>query len=327
MKYYKIPRLIGLIWICVYTNVQAQGNQNYEAYHKEIVEAEKLISSEKYEDALLLYVALFNEYDFIFLKDCQIATQLAFYLKDEQKGIQYLKKGILAGWEIKSIKKNKFLSKTFDDQQWKTIKKDYNELRAQYKTNLNEHLRKKVKKMFSKDQWRAFRALFTFNSKAQDRYAEKKFAPHSEQQIDDLKKILEAHGYPGQKLIGNDFWMSTILSHHNSISHEYVKKDTLYPKLKPLLKKAIKDGQISPFEYALIDEWYLSVKNNHSESNYGFINPPALSELTKINHLREAIYLRTIEVRNKLIDVQQKTGMHFYLPGAPWVQGKIMVQN
>ena len=76
-------------------------------------------------------------------------------------------------------------------------------------------------------------ALFRIGSKSQDNYAENKFAPHSEQQISELRDILLEIGYPGEKLIGNDYWVSTILSHHNSISQAYNKKDRLYPELKP----------------------------------------------------------------------------------------------
>lgn len=128
--------------------------------------------------------------------------------------------------------------------------------------------------MFLKDQWKAIGALFSFNDKAQDRYAEKKFAPQSERQIAEFSNIFKDYGYPGEKLIGNDFWMSTILSHHNSISQYYNKKDTIYPRLRPQLKDALKKGQISPFEFALIDDWYYSTKSEKKKPTYGILNAP-----------------------------------------------------
>ena len=325
--FYKTFILLSLLPIFAWSNIQADQNQDYEKYHREVIKAEVFITSENYTGALLIYEGLFKNYDFIFLREYQIATQLALHLKDEQKARQYLKQGILAGWKIKSIRSNSFLSKFRDDKEWKAIKKDYKILRPQYESSYDNNLRKQVKKMFSRDQWKAIRALFTFSSDAQDRYAEKKFAPHSEQQIAELLKILEEYGYPGEKLIGNNFWMSTILSHHNSISQEYAEKDTLYLNLKPKLKQALKEGQMSPFEYALIDEWYRSTTSNGFESGgYGFLDPPSPSELSKFNALRQIIYLRPIEVRNKLVDIQEKTGMNFYLPGNPWVKGRIKIK-
>jgi len=248
------------------------------------------------------------------------------YLNDKQKARQFLKEGILSGWEMKSIKRNDYLAILGDDKDWKAIKNEYPILKKQFESNLNESLREQVGKMFSKDQWKAFGALFTFSSKAQDRYAEKRFAPHSEKQIAELSDILENYGYPGEKLIGNDFWMSTILSHHNSISQEYCKKDTLYMSLKPKLENALKNGQISPYEYAVIDEWYRSTKDDKEKVTYGILEPPSQSELSKTNQLRETAYLRPIEIRNKLVDIQEKSGMNFYLQGSPWIEGKIQIR-
>lgn len=42
--------------------------------------SEDLISQEKYEDALTQYEKLFNEYDFIFLRDYKIASQISFLI-------------------------------------------------------------------------------------------------------------------------------------------------------------------------------------------------------------------------------------------------------
>ena len=179
-----------------------------------------------------VYERLFDNYDFIFLREYQIATQLALYLNETKKAENFLRKGMLSGWQMKSIKRNGYLAKLRETKDWKSIKKQYENLNKQHESNLNEQLRKRVKKMFSKDHWKALGALFKFSSKAQDKYGEKRFAPHSEKQIANFLDIYKNYGYPGEKLIGNDFWMSTILSHYNSISQEYGEKDTLYPSLK-----------------------------------------------------------------------------------------------
>ncbi len=301
-------------------------NQDYEKYHQQVIEAEKLITLEKYEDALFLLDELIASYDFIFLREYQIATQLALCSKDIPKAKEYLEKGILAGWTIKSIKKNVFL-KNLPKEDWGAIKKKYKNLNKQYKATLNWTIRKQVKQLFSKDQWKAIGALFTFSSDAQDRYAERKFAPHSEVQMATLADILETHGYPGERLIGNNLWMSTILNHHNSISKAFNEKDTLYLKLQPLLKQAVKNGQISPYDIALMEDWYLLTKTGRTASFYGIVAAPTQAELGTTNKLRKAIFLRSVETRNSLVDIQQKTGMDFYLPGEPWIDGKIVIEN
>ena len=316
----KIRTLIGLMLTCCLPQIQAQ---EYTVYHQRVADVETLIASEKYEEALQAYESLFEQYEFIFLRDYQIATQLALCLNDDEKAKSLLIKGIRSGWTMKSIRKNGYLSTLRQHEDWRFIKKQYRSLNAQYESGLNQNLQERVKKMFSKDQWKALGALFTFSSDAQDRYAEKKFAPHSEKQITAFLEIVDAYGYPGEKLIGNDFWMSTILSHHNSISTAYNRIDTLYEIIKPKLWLALKMGQISAFEYVLIDEWYRATKK---DKTYGILDGPLQKNLESTNQLRKGAYLRSIEVHNKLVDIQGKTGMSFYLDGHPWSAGKIEIR-
>ena len=307
--------------------LRANEQEDYGIYHQRVIDAETSIASENYEGALAIYENLFRKYDFIFLREYQVASQLAWFLNYKEKAYMYLVKGMLSGWQLKSIKRNTFLKGLRATKKWKTLKKQYPKFNEQYKSTLNEKLRVRIKKMFSKDQWKAIGALFTFGTRAQDRYAEKKFAPHSEKQMDEVSDVLEEYGYPGEKLIGNDFWMSTILGHHNSISQSYNQNDTLYPKLRPRLKHALKKGEISPFELALIDDWYRATKNSGETSIYGILDAPTLSKLNETNALRKSVYLRPIEIRNGLIEIQNKTGMDFYLKETSWIAGKIEIEE
>ncbi len=297
--------------------------QNYQYYHEAILEAESFICNENYKAALEIYEALFNKYEFVFLKEYQVATQLAIQNNDLELANIYLKKGILAGWEIKNIKLNSFLKVLLKTEKGKLLIRNYKNLNAIYQSNLNQPIQKKVKKLFMKDQKMAMKALFTFSTKAQDKYAEKRFAPHSELQLQKLLNIINEYGYSGEQLIGNNYWTSTILSHHNSISYQYNSNDTLYFNLKPLLKKALYNGQISPFEIGLIDEWYLMTTNKSQKIHYSLVEPTNLTYLNKTNQLRKKIFLRTVEVRNRLIEIEEKTGMDFYLKETGWIKGKI----
>jgi len=313
-----------LFLLATSTNLEAQ-KINYVDYHLKTKEAEELIASENYDSALKIYDNVFTDYTFVFQRDCKIATQLALYQGKEDLAFQYLRRGVSAGWEMKQIKKNDFLKRMQGLPHWQAFENDYPRLYADFESSLNSKLRTLVRKMFSKDQKKALGALFTFGSKGQDKYAEKKFAPHSEQQMKELIQILSEFGYPGEKLIGNDFWTSTILSHHNSISEAYARQDTIYPLLKPELKKALIRGEVSPYELALIDEWYRSTLGQSSYVGYGILDPPSESTKQKTNDLRAQLFLRSVETRNALVDIQDKTKIDFYLPGEGWIKGKIEV--
>ena len=309
-----------------FPGIKANDSTNYTQYHLQVINAEEFIASENYQEALQLYEDLFERYEFIFLRDYQRAVQVAHYLGDQQKTAMLMRHAILAGWSSKSIRKNKFLSSYRKSSYWKNLEKEYKSLRLRYESALNQQLQKRVQNMFSKDQKKALGALFKLSSEAQDRYGEMKFAPHSRKQMRELIDILESFGYPGEQIIGNDIWMATILSHHNSISQDYVKKDTLYPSIKPMLLRSLENGQISPYELALIDEWYLTVKSGWSaEKGYGILNPPSDQNLKEFNTLRKEIFLRSIDLRNRLVDIENKTGMDLYLQGEPWVDGKIEI--
>lgn len=293
--------------------INTREHQDYEFYHQQVIKAETLIASENYTEALFLYEQLISDYDFIFLREYQIASQLALYTKNIQKSLEYVKQGILSGWEIKSIKKNKYLTPLFKDEAWRSIEKEYPNLHSQYESKLNQNIRQQVNKMYAKDQKKALKALFRLSSKSQDKYAENKFAPHSEHQMAEFSAILESNGYPGEKLIGNSTWMSTILSHHNSISTDYNKKDTLYPGLQPRLIDALKKGQMSPYEYVAVDDWYRTVRYDRKEVTYGVLDPPSSSDLSKTNELREKIFVRPYELTDQLMAIEEKTGMSLYL--------------
>lgn len=218
----------------------------------------------------MLYKQLFEEYDFIFVREYKVVTQLAFYLGRYKEAIVYLKKTIVGGWTKKSIQKNILPANLIRHADGKEVVGQYDSVRKIGQQRINVDVRTKVRHMFGKDQRKALGALFTFGSKAQDRYAEKRFVPHSEKQLKKRIAISDAHGFAGEKLIGNSMWAAVMLSHHNSISQRYALADTLYPFTRPRLVNAVQMGQMSPYEFALVDDWYVAVKSGRTEKQVGF---------------------------------------------------------
>ena len=296
---------------------------DYNKYHSEIILAEELISQEKYKKALIQYEKLFNEYDFIFLRDYKIASQLSFLIGEKEKGFFYVKKAISNGWELTNIKKQKFLSKNLLDSDWESIEKQYEDLHNLFLNKIDSTLRDKVHTMIEKDQNLAYKAYIIEDEEEQEKFISENFPKHSEEQLANLIEIIETNGYPGEFLIGNDIWVSTILSHHNSQGLDYVRKDTLFDFIRPKLIEFLNKGYISPYEIALPEDWKKTVISQGKESLYGYLNSPNISNISQINRTRKAIGLRSVELRNKLIDIEAKTGMSFYLPD--WLDGKIMI--
>lgn len=325
MNLIQLNYLLCLFPFFMTASIETDKKANYQAYHLQIDAAENLLGQEDFSSALSIYETIIEDYDFVFLRDYKIATQIAFLVGNKQQAFTYLRKGIMAGWTLKELKKDKFLAPLRDEAEWKIIKKDYDGFRSQYLARIDESTRKRVKKMYKRDQWKALGAFIKMSEKAREKYTLNKFAPHSENQIAQLIEILEIEGYPGEKHIGNDFWMSTIVSHHNSISVTYNKADTLYPALKTAFLQAIVEGEMSPYEYALIEDWQIAVTSERTAVGYGFLDPPKQTTLSETNALRQKIGLRTVATRNKLVALENSKGMNFYLPD--WVQGKIEVER
>ncbi|MGB5319543.1 hypothetical protein [Eudoraea sp.] len=311
-------------------SILGQGNNktalvDYSYYHELINKAEGFVGSENYQKALDTYKEVSKVFDFVFLRDYKVAAQLAFYLDDKETAFNFINDGIVSGWDLKELKKEKFLSPLQKEHGWALLKRNYDSLHQVYLNRINPVLRDRVHEMFKRDQKKAMGALFKIGNSAQEQYGTEKFAPHSEQQMAQLFEIMDNHGYPGERIIGNDYWMSTVISHHNSISEEYTKKDTLYNYIRPALKRALALGQISPYEFSMIDDWRIAVVSNRTAVGYGFLNAPLSGTLSETNALRGKAGLRTIKLRNRLVDLENKTGMNFYLPD--WVIGKIEVEE
>ena len=307
-----------------WTGFHSGPHRDYWEYHAKMNEVENHISDERFGDALNLLDEIVGTYDFVFLRAYKIGAQLALHLGEQDKAFLYIKEGIGAGWDLKSLENEPYLSRLKREPEWKAMEQAYPALHDQYLQRLDPAVRKEVREMFKRDQRKAMGALLRMGDKAREKYAHEKFAPQSEEHMMRLIEMLDNPGYPGEKLIGNNFWASTILSHHNSISQDYVQRDTLYRHVRPLLLRSLGTGQMSPYEFALAEDWQIAVSSNRSAPGYGYLDPPRQSTLDETNELRKKIGLRTVELRNELIEVENKTGMDFHLPD--WIEGKIEIE-
>jgi hypothetical protein len=66
--------------------------QDYVAYQAEITKAEQLILDSSYTEAVSVFGKLFQQYDFVFAKDCYTALQVAITITDDSNAEFFLKK-------------------------------------------------------------------------------------------------------------------------------------------------------------------------------------------------------------------------------------------
>jgi len=300
---------------------------NYNTYHQKVIRCEQLISKKKISKARQSLDSLFEEFDFVFLREHKLVTELSIFESDYESAFRFLRYGILSGWSIKSIEKNRSLKPLRKDPRWDMMKDDYDSLRKIYWSKLNIPLRNEAQEMLKNDQKLALRNFLTIGEKNKIKYAHKKFIPYSEGVLARLDKILTEHGYPGEKLIGNSWWTSVNLSHHNSLDPEYTLEDTLYLNLRPKLENALVKGELHPKEFAIIEDWRNASIHHHESSLHGFLGKiPNNSELMIVNQNRAKMGIRSIELRNSLLEIEKELGLNLYLPKG-WQKGKITVAN
>ena len=84
-------------------------------------------------------------------------------------------------------------------------------------------------------------------------------------------------------------------------------------------------GELHPKDFAIIEDWRNASIHQYESSLYGYLGKMRNDEnLTTVNQNREKLGLRSIELRNMLLDVEKETGLNLYLP-KDWQKGEITV--
>ncbi|GAB3234131.1 hypothetical protein J0A67_20485 [Algoriphagus aestuariicola] len=313
--------LVGLLFVFF----SAEG-QDYLDYHRSVRAIEASLLQEEWEEALALTLRLERDFEFLFKKDLKIALQLAYRVGDSVSFRRFSGKAFERGWDWKKAKKELRDNSDFElglGDSLKSISKRTRRIPVPY-----PEIREQVKRLFIQDQWQALGGLFTFSAERQDRYAEKKFAPKAKKRVEEIRSIMDQVGYPGEMLIGNSVWASTILSHYNSISERFAKADTLYPALKDSLRRDLGLGKISPFEFTLIDNWYQSIVSGRQVESYGILEREVSDEaLPMVDTNRLAVGLPTVADYNRLLDLQEKNGIRLFFGEAWGSNSPIEIKN
>ena len=290
--------------------------QDYDAYQGVCREIENTLLRQDWEEALEGYRQLRRDYDFLFGKDLKIALQLAYRTGDSVSFQRFSQETFARGWKWKRAKKELKMNPDFASGMGRELKSFAR--KAEPPAFPYPEMREQVKRLFVQDQWQALGALFTFSSEKQDRYAERKIAPKARERVEEISEIIKQVGYPGEMLVGNSIWTSTILSHYNSISEKFVKEDTLYPVLRNSLRKELGLGRISPFEFAMIDNWYQSVGSGREIESYGILEGEVSEDsISTVDANRLAVGLPGIYNYNRLLELQSKSGIRLFF-GEAW---------
>lgn len=293
--------------------------RDYRPYHTLVLSIEKDIAARAFSTALDKYSQLFQQYDFIFLRDIQMAAQLAAHERDTVRLFHLLEKGMTRGWEWKTIRKNTIFKSYGADPRWASLSKRRSQLEEAFQNSINLPVREEVKRMLVRDQLRAIKVALTPVKRWREWHTNNRFVPHNRAMVRRINEIIDESGYPGEMLIGDRSWATVIISHneHDSI---------YYQSLRPKLLKALDHGQLAPIDFAQLETWRRGVDSQWKEQAFVIFEQTVTSEqAATADQLRAAINLRSIELNNKLIALEQELHMDFHL--SPYHGGLITVKD
>lgn len=310
-----MPLLLLLILLPVAALTQ---DVDYLDYHHQIIRGEKAIVEREFEASLNIYRQLAETYEFAFLRDVKNAVQLSAYINDTTNLYFFLQIGMRKGWSINQIKRIPGYRKFRHSERWRNLKAHRNQFEADFNTGINRELRAEMKKMLAQDQRRALRVALTPGNKWRERYTNQKFVPNNRKQVRRINEIIDRHGFPGEKVIGDRSWATVIISHN--------EHDTIYKELRPKLYTALRRGELAPIELAMIETWRTVIDTERKEKGF-LIWSETVSQLDakKADSLRQTIGLRSVELNNQLIQTGEDLKMEFYL--TPFHGGIIYIKD
>lgn len=295
--------------------------QNYLDYHTLINNAERCVFLDgKTDSAYVYYDRAFADFDFVFVKDCYMAAQIA-YVKGSNKYVSYLDKGFRNGLKWQELRLSPVLKPLIDDTTaFKRKFRKYPEQRKTYLNRINKHVWKHVRDDFIADQ-------------KEKLLPTEQYGPIVTRRIMNLKTLVAVVGFPGDKLIGisqpdmmkelgekeQDYpgGLSSPDVYEGLSEHHLFPLLIHYPCSYDVFEKDwpgfIKKGQVHPGDVALLyDNRWLKLNQWHKTQYVTFLcgytipeggyrklsfapYPKTLVRAT-VDSMRRALYLNTIPV-------------------------------
>lgn len=266
-----------LILLLVFTNFSiGQKSENYIQYHQNCRKAEQYFIQSDYIKCINLYDSIFNQFDFLFPRDCYLAAQIAKKAGNDSLAVIFLMKGVPFGLNaelIFSLDSIHTISKISKSKYWQLYLNEYDSLRNLYITRIDWKLKSKLIEIVKEDQsWRV-RNNKWFNRTFRHGL-EKKFEIVNYNHTLFLDSVFKTKGYPGIWLIGvgdtSKPYFNNILNLNEFSFILLYHEDSALVKYGNYLKSEIQNGHIHPRVYAMIYDFSdrFLVKNEKDQKMY-----------------------------------------------------------
>jgi len=263
-----ITKLIykAVITLIVFGFINTATAQDYFQYHRNIIKAEEqAFVTQDFRNALKTYNETLRQYDFVFLRDCIIAMELALYINDEKAFIAFTTKAFQNGFAPPYL--------NYKDLTYIREHPIYNKYKGKldtlYAANRDHYLKridttslKKMMELFCVDQ--AEKNNLPHES---ERTYSVRYKPLVIQTMTNLQKLIAAKGWPSDKLIGID---------QNDIMRQlgFKNMDALdyYNRYKDDPEHLVSKGQYDFDEYILASSLILPIIVHYSNETINIHN-------------------------------------------------------
>lgn len=292
MKYF----IIILFIVFVSCKKESKAECDYIAnYYQKIYQADIEFETENYKKAFEIYQEAFNSCEPINTEAYNELTNFAetcAILDKSELAIEFIKKQIERGYEIKWLQQNKNFDKIFASEEGKILISEYDHLRNMTLSKINLALREEIKQMKIEDQ-----------KYRNDNYQEN---INKQEKIDEYNtnriiEIFNEFGYPNETVIGSysvnqtHVYISTMLLH----TSDSIRINYFVPKIKEF----VKNGTASPSALGtMIDQYYLyngepQIYGTYWAQGGGYAN--MIDDLKKVDSNRISIGLPPLELKEK----------------------------
>ncbi len=179
-------------------------SQDYFKYYDGINQAKLSLINDNLDQAVDHYYQTFEEYDFVFARDCFNALEVASKIGIHNQTDYFLRRCLKQGIELSLLDRDSLLTQFKLTPFWPKTLSETDSLRQIYIENVNWELRKEIIEMFSEDQEiRDLAHKNRFNIFRKGKLS-KQFIATDQRLVQRLVEITKEYGFPGEKLIGID---------------------------------------------------------------------------------------------------------------------------
>lgn len=280
--------------------------QNRIDYYKKINEGKVFAIRNEFDSAVYAYQEVFENYQFVFARDCYNAIELSVLAKDSNKFEFFIEKALLQGIQISDLQKSDMINAFLSSTLYEKLETREDSLHSVYSERINWELRKEVTQMFIEDQ--KIREKY-YNAKGfEKKKIEKEWEELNARQVERIIEITEEFGFPGEKIIGLDrtSMHSKIRTQNFSCGmpivlflHHFSQPN---PSFDELLLEEVKKGNLYNEHFAAICDFEAKFgKNKHPIFGYFGLQHQPRGKLTKeMNDRREKVAILSIEQLEEL---------------------------